>query len=91
VACRLCFPGGLTYRSQHTLNPALIKAAKIRKRLGAAPGLLSAIPKRPPRWRRDYWARYVRELRMHERVISDMLDATLRAVKRQRVRLDDGR
>jgi hypothetical protein len=86
LACRVCH--GLDYRSRHTLNPALIRAAKLRRKLGAAPGLLSAIPKRPPRWRRDYWARTLRELARTEDVIAQMLSATLRAAKRQKVRLD---
>jgi hypothetical protein len=33
----------------------------------------------------------VRELQMHERVIADMLGATLRAVKREKARRFDGR
>src|SRR5215831_5568775 len=89
VACRLCH-GPLDYRSRHTLHPALIKAAKIRRRIGAG-HVLSAIPKRPPRWRRDYWERLIRELAANERVIADMLGATLRAVKRQKARLDGRR
>jgi hypothetical protein len=86
VACRLC--AGLDYRSRHVLNPALIRAAKLRRKLGAAPGLLSALPKRPPRWRRDYWARKVRDLAAAESVIADLLGATVRAAKRQKARLD---
>jgi len=54
LACRKCFPGGLTYRSQHVLHPALIRAAKLRRKLSAAPGLMSRLPKRPPHWRSDY-------------------------------------
>jgi len=88
LACRKCL--SLTYRSQHTLNPALIRAAKIRRKLGAAPGLLSRLPPRPPHWRRDYWERSRRDLAAAESVISDLLCATLRAAKRQSARLDDG-
>jgi len=87
VACRKCFPGGLTYRSQHILNPALTHAAKIRKRLGGAPGVLSALPKRPPHWRRDYWARTLAQLAAAESVIAELLGATLREVKRRKGRL----
>src|SRR5262245_7518731 len=90
VVCRKCFPGGLTYRSQHTLNPALIKAAKIRRKLGAAPGLLSRLPPRPPHWRRDYWQREVTKLAAVERVIAEMLGATVRAAKRQKARIGGG-
>jgi hypothetical protein len=91
VACRKCFPGGLTYRSQHTLHPALTKAARIRRRIGAAPGVLSKLPPRPPHWRRDYWARTLADLSAAESVIAELLGATLREVKRRKARLDDGR
>jgi len=85
LKCRLC--GSLDYRSRHTLNPALTKAAKLRRKLGAAPGLLSAIPKRPPRWRRDHWARAVADLVAVESVIAEMLSATVRALERRKGRL----
>jgi len=89
LACRVCL--GLDYRSRHVLHPALIKAAKIRKRLGAAPGVLSKLPKRPAHWRRDYWARTLAELAAAEGVILELLGATMREVKRRKARLDDGR
>ena len=89
LLCRKC--GRLDYRSRHTLHPALTKAAKIRKRLGAAPGVLSALPKRPPHWRRDYWARSLRDLAAAERVIAELVGATVRAAKRQQARLDEQR
>jgi hypothetical protein len=89
LMCRVCH--GLDYRSRHVLHPALIKAAKIRKRLGAAPGVLSALPKRPPHWRSDYWARSLHDLAAAERVIADLLSATVRAAKRQRARIDGQR
>src|SRR5262249_34328966 len=77
LACRVCH--GLDYRSRHVLHPALSRAAKLRRKLGAAPGVLSKLPRRPPHWRRDYWLRSLRELQMHERVIADMLGAAVRA------------
>jgi hypothetical protein len=86
LRCRKC--AGLIYRSQHTLHPALIRAAKLRRRLGAEPSILAPIPPRHPRWRRDYWLRMVRELQLHERVLVELLSATLRAVKREKVKLD---
>jgi hypothetical protein len=48
VACRACL--GLDYRSQHESlwSPALHRAAKLRRRLGAEPGLLAPLPP----WRR---------------------------------------
>jgi len=87
LTCRKCFPGGLTYRSQHVLHPALIRAAKLRRKLGAAPGVLSKLPPRPPHWRSDYWARTLAELAAAENVIAELLGATLREVKRRRGRL----
>jgi len=69
----------------------MTKAVKIRKRLGAAPGVLSKLPKRPPHWRRDYWARTVAQLAEAERVLVDMLNATVRAAKRQKARADERR
>jgi hypothetical protein len=91
LTCRKCFPGGLTYRSQHVLNPALIRAAKIRRKLGAAPGVLSKLPRRPAHWRSDYWQQSMRDLAAAERVIAELLNATLREVKRRKARFDDGR
>src|SRR5262249_20591247 len=75
LCCRKC--GSLDYRSRHVLHPAMIKAAKLRRKLGAVPGLLSRLPKRPPHWRRDYWARTLRELAACENVIADLVGATL--------------
>ena len=66
----------------------MTKAAKLRRKLGAGPGLLSAIPKRPPRWRRDHWTRMVRELQLHERMITEILSATIRAAQRQKAKFD---
>src|SRR5262249_30204634 len=89
LRCRKCH--SLTYRSQHTLNPALTRAAKLRRKLGAASGLLSRIPPRPPHWRRDYWARTLADLAAAESVIGELLGATLRKVKRRKARFDGPR
>src|SRR5262245_16961878 len=86
LRCREC--PALTYRSQHVLHPALTHAAKIRKRLGAAPGVLSRLPPRPPHWRSDYWERSLADLAAAERVIVEMLGATMREMKRRKARLD---
>jgi hypothetical protein len=86
LRCRIC--GGLDYKSRHVLHPALTKAAKLRRKLGAALGLMSKLPSRPPHWRSDYWDRTVAELAAAESVITDLLGAILRDVKRRKARLD---
>src|SRR5215471_15396006 len=85
LGCRACLH--LDYRSRHVLHPALTRAAKLRRKLGAAPGVLSKLPPRPPHWRSDYWARTLAELAAAENVIAELLGATLREVKRRRGRL----
>jgi hypothetical protein len=85
LACRVCH--GLDYRSRHTLHPVLVRAAKLRRKLGAAPGLMSRLPPRPPHWRSDYWDRTVAELAAAENVIAEMLHGTVRALKRRNGRL----
>jgi hypothetical protein len=84
LRCRKCH--SLTYRSQHTLNPAITRAAKLRRRLKAPAGVLSPLPKRPPHWRSDYWARTLAKLAAAESVIAELLSATVREAKRQRER-----
>ena len=73
----------LDYRSRHVLHPVLIRAEKLRRRLGAEPGLLSPLPRRPPRWRRDYWARAIAELVAAEASIAARLHATVGQVRRR--------
>jgi hypothetical protein len=85
LACRRCH--GLDYRSRHVLHPAVIRAAKLRKRLGAAPGLLSPIPRKPRHWSPVYYRRLVDELVATERVLRGMLGDTIRALERRRGRL----
>ena len=86
LLCRVC--GQLDYRSRHVLqkHPALIRAAKLRRRkLGAAAGgLLAPLPRKPPHWRCDYWARTVAELALAEAAIAARLHATVLAVERAR-------
>src|SRR5262249_43394706 len=81
LACRVCL--GLDYRSRHVLHPALTRSTKLRRKLGAAPGLLSKLPKRPAHWRRDYWERSLRDLAAAEDEIGELLGATLRELKRR--------
>jgi len=85
LACRVCHH--LDYRSRHILHPALIRAVKLRRRLGAVPGLLSPLPPRPPRWSRAYYGRLVAELAQQEAIIAGMLDGIVRALKRRKGRL----
>lgn len=85
LLCRKC--GRLDYRSRHVLHPAMTKAAKLRRKLGAAPGVLSKLPPRPPHWRSDYWTRSLRDLAAAEAVIVELFGATVRELRRRKVRL----
>src|SRR5262249_51894511 len=69
--------------SRHVLHPAVIRAAKLRRKLGAAPGLLGKVPRKPRHWRPDYWARMVAELFEAERVLAARLHDTLKQVQRR--------
>lgn len=82
LACRCCHK--LDYRSRHTLHPAVLRVAKLRRRLGAAPGLLSPLPPRHPRWSRAYYARLVGELAVLEAALAARLHDTVLAVERRR-------
>jgi hypothetical protein len=79
LACRCCHD--LDYRSRHVLHPAVTRAAKLRRKLGAAPGLLSPIPRKPQHWSPVYYRRLVDELVATERVLRDMLGDTIRALE----------
>ena len=85
LACRVCHR--LDYRSRHIYNPLLTRAARLRRKLGAAPGLLSPVPPRSRYWSRAYYARLVGELAATEAVIAEMLGATVRALERRKGRL----
>jgi|SRR5215472_1105967 len=86
LCCRVC--GKLSYRSQHVLHPALIRAAKLRRKLGAAPGLLAPLPLRPCNvWAAARYDRLTRELAAAEDVIAEMLGATIKALERRKGRL----
>jgi hypothetical protein len=85
LACRVCH--GLDYRSRHVLHPALTRAAKLRRKLGAAPGLLSPLPRKPRHWSPVHYRRLVAELIATERVLAAMLSATVKALERRKGRL----
>jgi len=86
LACRCCHR--LTYRSRVLQRyKAVLRVARLRKRLGAEPSLLSPVPPKPPRWRRVYYARLVAELAAQEAVIAEMLRGTVAALERRKGRL----
>jgi len=76
----------LRYRSKRVPR-AVRRAARLRRKLGAAPGLLSPVPPKPKYGRWDYWTRTVAELAAAETVIAEMLGATVRALERRKGRL----
>jgi len=82
LACRVCL--GLRYRRLH---PAVIRAAKLRQKLGAEPGLLSPVPRKPRHWSPACYARAVSELAAQERVIAGLLGGIVRALERRKGRL----
>ena len=84
LACRVCHK--LRYRSK-CVPHAVRRAARLRRKLGAAPGLLSPVPPKPKYWSRTYYARLVGELIAVEDVIAGMLDATIQALERRKGRL----
>ena len=84
LACRVCL--GLDYRSR-AVPRAVARAARLRRKLGAAPGLLSPIPRKPRHWSPVHYRRLVAELEATERVLRDMLGDTIRALEKRRGRL----
>jgi hypothetical protein len=85
LACRVCH--GLSYRSQH-VPTVVARAARLRRKLGAEPSLLSPLPPRPRNiWRAAWYDRLVRELAAQEAVIAEMLGATIQALERRKGRL----
>ena len=76
LTCRVC--ARLTYRHQrvpHRQAPALRRAGKLRSRLGGA--LFGPLPPRPNWVRRDYYARWLAELRAWEaRALAGVGNAT---------------
>jgi hypothetical protein len=84
LACRVCL--GLDYWSRHVPR-AVARAAKLRRKLGAAPGLLSPIPRKLRHWSPVHYRRLVAELVATEHVLRDMLGATVKALERRKGRL----
>jgi hypothetical protein len=84
LLCRVC--GKLTYRSRHVPR-AVARAAKLRRRLGGAPGLLAPLPRKPRHWSPVYYRRLIGELISAEGVIREMLGGTIRALERRKGRL----
>lgn len=81
--CRRCH--GLRHRSEHCYSRLLPRAAKLRRKLDAPPGLLSPLPPRP---RHNIAAarydRLVHELALCETKIAAMLRDTIVRVRRRR-------
>jgi hypothetical protein len=72
IGCRVCL--GLDYPCRRTRNTAAIRAAKLRRRLGAPVGLLSPLPPRPRNvWVAAYYDWLVREIAAAEAVITARL------------------
>src|SRR5262249_32627421 len=86
LACRVCLR--LTHRSRVLQrHAAVLRVARLRRKLGAAPSLLAPIPPRHPRWSRAYYARLVAELAKQEGMIAEMLRGTVAALERRKGRL----
>jgi hypothetical protein len=86
LQCRAC--GSLSYRSRRVQRyKAVLRAARLRRKLGAAPSLLAPVPPKPKYWSRACYARLVGELIAVEDVIAGMLGATVKALERRKGRL----
>jgi hypothetical protein len=86
LLCRAC--GKLTYRSRVLQrHKAVLRVAKLRKKLGAGPSLLSPTPPRHPRWRRARYNRLIRELAAQEAIVAQALGGIVRDLKRRKGRL----
>jgi hypothetical protein len=74
-ACRRCH--GLAYRSQSetVMNRAVVKARKLRVRLGGRPSLLDPLPRRPPRMHRlTYYRLFAMAIKAQERALELEID-----------------
>jgi hypothetical protein len=83
LVCRTC--GGLHYSCRHMSewDLTLHRIAKLRRRLGAAPGVQSPLPPRPRHGRaKRVYDRLVAELAAHEAEALGKLDSTIAALKR---------
>jgi hypothetical protein len=86
-ACRRCLHLGYRSRSrQH--HAAVLRVAKLRKKLGAGPSLLSKLPPRPKHnGQAARYDRLVRELAEQEAIVAGMLGGIVHALKRRKGRL----
>jgi hypothetical protein len=84
LACRCCHRLG--YWSWR-VPPVVARAARLRRRLGAQPGLLSPLPRKPRHWSPVHYRRLLDELIATERVLAAMLGGTIRALEKRRGRL----
>lgn len=83
ISCRKCLH--LTYASQRTKHGAALRARKLRRKLGAAPGLLAPLPERPRNvWAAAYYDRLARELAVQEGVIAQRLGAIVERRRKKR-------
>jgi len=88
LACRVCHR--LDYRSRHVLKnyPAVARAAKLRRRLGAERGLMGKLPPRPRHNKQAArYDRLVQALAKEEAVLARLLGDTVAALKRRKGRL----
>jgi hypothetical protein len=86
LLCRAC--GKLTYRSRVLQrHKAVLRVARLRKKLGAEPSLLAPVPPKPPSWRHAYYARLVRQLAEQEAIVAQALGGIVKALERRKGRL----
>jgi hypothetical protein len=69
-ACRRCHSLAYQSQSETAVNRAVVKARKLRVRLGGGPSLLGPLPERPPRMhRRTYYRLFAMAIKAQERVL----------------------
>lgn len=87
LACRVCHK--LSYRSRVLQkHRAVLRVAKLRTKLGAGPSMLSPLPSRPKHnMQAARYDRLARELAKQERVLVELLGATVKALERREGRL----
>jgi hypothetical protein len=85
LLCRGADCGRVDHKSRYVPR-AVARAAKLRRKLGAAPGLLSPVRK-PRHWSPVHYRRLVDELIATERVLAAMLRGTVAALERRNGRV----
>ena len=69
-------------------HPAVTRAAKLRRKLGAAPGLMSPLPLRPRKvWAAARYDKLARALAVEEATLARLLGGIVDALKRRKGRL----